>query len=310
MFKKVKHISFSLALIILIFTLTACDKSDKKVNHDTTESHVHNASDNVVTFESILESGFSVVVGDTNVVIKNFDSSIVSYSKIGGDTIVEKSITDCVRIDYNVDYSIFDFYLYLTPMSADTFEGILEDNNFETSKSFYEDYKIYLPKNEKDCGIYSIYDAGSYRAIAFMNTNIEFSKEHNTEFQNTFFNIVETLIEDVTGYYTSIDTFFDSIVLCGMEFSDSCSLDFWNTDLIRMSINDSAVYLTSNDSTLTSFEFDYLGKIGDSMMSICEVESGVYGLSLMNGVNSYYLWYYANETPKLEDIDIYFSYKN
>lgn len=303
--KKVSRYISSLILVILILSMVSCTSKD---DQDSAESSTDSSAvlDNTVTFSSLTQNGFSIPVGDVNVVIKEFDTSIVSYSCVESEDENEKILNGCPRIDYNVDFHIRDLYLYFTAMTQDSFEDTLEDKGFKETKSFYEGYSIYTSKKKN--GIYAIYDAGDVRVVSYMNLGSEKATEKSSQFQEATKRAIDNIRFTSDKSTPSIKDSVGSIAMCGLSFADDCTLAFWNEDLLRVTKNGSALYLPKNSDTLISFDFTYLGKVNDVMCSYCEVEEGVYGITLLNGATSYYLWYYCNQAPSIEDIDDYFIY--
>lgn len=285
--------------------MVGCTKKDDHSSGDSTTESPH-ISDNTVTFSSLIQNGFSIPIGDMNVVIKEFDTSIISYSYVESEEENEKLLGCCPRIDYNVDFHIRDLYLYFTTITQDSFKTTLLENGFEEMKSFYEGYSIY--KKVKGNGIFAVYDAGDVRMISYMNLSSKAISEKSTQFQEATKRAIDNVRVTSDKSIPSINDTVRDIVMCGLRFTDDCTLAFWNEDLLRVTKNGSALYLPKNKDTLVSFDFTYLGKVNDVMCSYCEVEDGVYGITLLNGATSYYLWYYSNEVPSIEDIDSYFIY--
>lgn len=284
--------------------MVGCTKKD---DQGSTESTVDSAIvlDNAVTFSSLIQNGFSIPVGDVNVVIKEFDTSIVSYSCVESEDENEKMLNGCPRIDYNVDFHIRDLYLYFTTVTQDSFKSTLKNKGFEEVKSFYEGYSVYTGKKN---GIFSVYDAGEVRVISYMNLSKKKASEKSSQFQEVTKRAIDNIRFTSDKSISDIVSRVGDIAMCGLRFADDCTLAFWNEDLLRVTKDGSALYLPNNSDTLISFDFTYLGKVNDVMCSYCEVEEGVYGITLLNGATSYYLWYYCNQAPSIEDIDSYFIY--
>lgn len=306
MYKKLYFLIVS--LIFTIISFTACSGGDGS-EENTSSGEFHNASDNVPIFQELIQNDFSVDIGNSNVVIKNIDVPIVSYANVFENSILEECLDDCIRIDYNVDYSLRDLHLYLTSSKASTIIDTLEKNSFEKTKDYYENITVFVSAKKR--GLFLISEGIDYSLVGFINLEKEKALSISDKLQTTFLELVNSSYVD--NNKLSINDYFKGITVCGLNFSSDCALDLWNQEFLRVSCRknpDTSLYLLADsDNSLSSFVFSYLGELNGVTFNYCLVEDGTYGISMINGDHSYNFYYFSKEKPTIGDIKDYFNYE-